>query len=288
MSGETDGQGGQTGQTGQTGTTLTNGSTGGGQTGQSGQTGQTGQTGQVDWSTHIPKELAGEKVWEPLKGKPLGDVLKGYHEAQKMIGSTIRVPKEDAKPEEWEAFYTKLGRPEKPEKYDLKAEDGNRIDKTVLDAFRQIAHENGLTTKQAQAMLDTMNDIDGIKAREAEKTLANDLAALKEEWGGAFDRKIVLAQRAVKEFAGPDMVKMLNDSGLGNHPAMIRFMAAIGDYLAEDGTISGDVRGSGSKEDALAKIKAINNDMKHPYWNEGPGHKEAVEDMKRLSKIAYS
>src|SRR3990167_5333183 len=74
---------------------------------------------EVDWSAHIPKELANEGVWTPLKGKPLGDVLKGYAEGQKMIGGSVRIPTDQAKTEEWDQFFTKLGRPAKPEDYKL-------------------------------------------------------------------------------------------------------------------------------------------------------------------------
>ncbi|MGH9390125.1 MAG: hypothetical protein ACRD1Z_10950, partial [Vicinamibacteria bacterium] len=119
----------------------------------------------VDWAAHIPKEYSAEKLWEPLKGKALGDVLKGYAEGQKYIGGAIRLPGKDAKPEDVEKFRTtelpKLyasglieSAPESADKYEVTpATVPGGWDETAMKNVRTEAHKLGLTGKQLSGVL---------------------------------------------------------------------------------------------------------------------------------------
>ncbi len=77
---------------------------------------------------------------------------------ERLIGSAIRIPKDDATPEEREAFLNKLGRPEKPEGYQLAPPkdmpEGLPYDGEFATAFKAKAHELGLTAKQAAGLHD--------------------------------------------------------------------------------------------------------------------------------------
>ncbi len=76
----------------------------------------------------------------------------------KLIGSSIRIPKDDAPPEEKNAFLNKLGRPEKPDGYEFAAPkslpEGLPYDGERATAFKTKAHELGLTKTQAAALHD--------------------------------------------------------------------------------------------------------------------------------------
>src|SRR5688572_23977637 len=58
----------------------------------------------------------------------LPELIKGYRGAEKTLGvpadQILRLPGKDAKPEDWRGVYTKLGLPEKPEGYEIKAPEG--------------------------------------------------------------------------------------------------------------------------------------------------------------------
>ena len=69
------------------------------------------------WRDSLPDDLKGA-AWLS-KYKTPEDALRGFAEAQKLIGSKLSVPKDDAPKEEWDKFYASLGRPEAPDKYDL-------------------------------------------------------------------------------------------------------------------------------------------------------------------------
>jgi len=243
----------------------------------------------VDWSKHIPAEYSKEAVWKPLAGKPLGDVLKGYVEAQKFIGGSIKIPGKDAKPEEWDKYYAKLGRPEAADKYGTAMPDlpeGFAWDEGQMKSFFETAHKAGLSTAQAQSLVDWYAaDQKGVlKAGEA--AIAEAETALKGEWKAAYPRNLGLAKAASKWLG---VMEVLDQTGLGNHPTILKGFAKLGRSLAEDGVISGEVEGVPTNEAVQKQITDVINDKKHPYWDRNlAGHDEAVEEMARLHQLLTS
>ena len=74
-------------------------------------------------------------------------------------------------------------------------------------------------------------------AQAAEKQSAQrqqGIEELKGLWKETFDTKVSTAVNAVRAFGGQDFVDFLNQTGLGDHPAMICTFYAIGRALAED------------------------------------------------------
>ncbi len=240
----------------------------------------------VDWTKHVPTEYAKEKVWEPLKGKPLGDVLKGYAEAQKYIGGSVRIPATDAKPEEWDKFYGKLGRPETPDKYAPVMPDlpeGFAWDEGQTKSFFEAAHKTGLTPQQAQALVDWYAEDQKGVLKAGESAIAEAETAMKAEWKAAYPKNLGLA-KAASNWLG--VTEVLDQTGLGNHPTILKAFAKLGKALAEDGVISGEVEGVPTNEVVQKQIAAIMNDRKHPYWNRNlAGHAEAVEEVTRLHQL---
>jgi hypothetical protein len=205
----------------------------------------------VDWSAHIPKEYASEKFWEPVKGKGLDTVLKNYAEAQKMIGGSIRLPSEKDKPEEASKklsdIYTKLGRPEAPDKYDLKTDVGIALDEQALAGFKQTAHKIGLNSKQAQELLDYYGGMIKQALAQRENGVKAGMEQLSEHWGRHTEKNVALSQRALTQLIKeefPDdaetVLKELEATGLGNNPALVRLFARMGAAMQEDGLITGD------------------------------------------------
>jgi len=246
----------------------------------------------VDWSKHVPAEYAREKVWEPLKGKPLGDALKGYAEAQKFIGGSIKIPGKDAKPEEWDKYYAKLGRPEGADKYATNMPDlpeGFAWDEGQMKSFFETAHKAGLSTAQAQSLVDWYAaDQKGVLKAGDEAIKAAE-ETLKGEWKAAYPRNLGLAKAAAKEIGGKELIDLLDQTGLGNHPVILKAFAKLGRSLAEDGVISGEVEGVPTNEAVQKQIADVMNDKKHPYWNRSlAGHDEAVQEMARFHQLLTS
>ena len=57
---------------------------------------------------------------------------------------------------------------------------------------------------------------------------------LKQEWGAAYDDKLTAARSALQAYGDDDFVAMLEKTGLGDSPHMIKAFAKIGENLSED------------------------------------------------------
>lgn len=57
---------------------------------------------------------------------------------------------------------------------------------------------------------------------------ADGAAQLETEWGSGFEENVRIAQATTTEFADESLTALLDDTGLGDHPAVINFAAKIG------------------------------------------------------------
>lgn len=84
----------------------------------------------------------------------------------------------------------------------------------------------------------------------------SNLAKTDKEFGGAFfDANLVTAKKVIESLAPPAFKQYLNDTGLGNHPEMIRLMLKIHKLVGEDKLIaSGAGAGQGEVKSAAEVI----------------------------------
>lgn len=238
---------------------------------------------------NIPEDLREEKLWDNVPDTPT--LLKNYAHAQKFQGAAVRVPDEEAAPEEWDEFYAKLGRPEKAEDYSPNlAEITGGWNEEMVGNFKQESHKLGLTPKQVQGVLDFYGlTIDGIVRGEQREKQASRMEAetkLREKYGAMYDRKIAVAKAAIEKYANEDLVQRFEETGLGNDPNMIEMLAEVGDLLQEDGFITGHVEGITSPEAAKEELSKIRGDIEGPYWDVNhPEHEEAVKKVQRLYQL---
>lgn len=144
-------------------------------------------------------------------------------------------------------------------KYDLKMPEGVEVDTSLLDQFSPKFKELGLTTKQAQALADQF-----IAARQAqvEAQQAN-WAKMTSDWasqaqkdpemgGPRWDETVSNATKVVGRFGNDGLKQFLNDTGAGNHPEVIRFMAKVGAMIGEDNPAITETRGKAVAQDTAA------------------------------------
>lgn len=135
-----------------------------------------------------------------------------------------------------------------PEKYEpFKAPEGSDIDATAIAAFEPIAKELGLNQGNAQKLVDLYSG-QVTKFAEAQNKLVSDTIAgwaksaeADKEYGGAkFEASVATAQAALRDFGSPELAKMLSETGLGNHPELIRFCLKVGEKLSEKSVVRGN------------------------------------------------
>lgn len=128
-----------------------------------------------------------------------------------------------------------------PEKYEFDGAD--ELDSEVLGQFSEVAKELNLTQDAAQKVLDKMGP--AIAARQTEqlqvaRTEWADSAKSDQEFGGEkLQENLAVAKKALDAYGSDELRTLLNDSGLGNHPEVIRLLYRAGKATSEDGFVKG-------------------------------------------------
>lgn len=249
-----------------------------------------------DFIATLPEDLRGVPTLQGFKD--VGSLAKAFVDAKALVGAdTIKLPGKDAKPEELEAIYDKLGRPETADGYkiEVRLPEGFERDEKVEAVVRPVMHKLGLSQQQAAGLIEWYYGM-GIEGAQADqRTIASQTAetqtALKQKWGGAYAERMGLVNRFFSDEVVPGgsaALQAVNAAGLGRDPA---FLAWVGELAA--GLREGRVVGGGgatlqqTAEQARAEIARVTADKAHPYWNENdPGNKAARAEMDRLYKLA--
>lgn len=174
----------------------------------------------------------------------------------KPTGTTIATAS-DTKPAEGAAKPADAKAGEKPAevKYDLKLPDGSKLPAEHAAKVAEFAKEHKIAPELAQKLLERDNaqlqaQIEQLQAKS--KEWAASVEADKDLGGQNFSRTKEDARRAIVKFDPKgELARELDATGYGNHPAFVRFVAAIGRAMAEDTVHSGSETPSG---DALAKL----------------------------------
>lgn len=175
-------------------------------------------SGGNDWAAGLSQE--NRAVVEAKKWASGDDAIKSYRELEAHVGDALKVPGADAPAEEWDKLWGKLGRPEKPDAYQLKVDRENLpadfpYDENLAIEFRTMAHEAGLNPAQAQKLHDRF------VAQQAKSFAGIGEAAAKREgdahrafvgkWGEpdtpSFKQNVELMSRAAAQLGISDSLK---------------------------------------------------------------------------------
>ena len=251
----------------------------------------------------IPEEFRAEPSMAVIKD--MSGLVKSYVAGQKIIGvpteRLVTIPNaETAEQSDWDAYYNKLGRPEKGADYKLQTPkdmpEGIALHETTIENVSNLFHKYGLTPKQASGIFDEYNAITlaqlGDQLKASDLASSNEMTDLKKEWGAAWDAKLDTATRAMVAFGDDTFRKWLDVTKLGDNPMMLKIFSSIGEKLMESSTDLGD-GGKGFRtlapDEAKAEIAALQADenFTKAYTTQNhPGHKDAVDKMTRLFGFA--
>lgn len=229
--------------------------------------------------------------------KDINGMAKSLINAQKMVGADkVAIPGKYTTPEEMDAFYAKIGRPEAPDGYELKVNDA--IGEDGVNFFKELAHKNGLTQTQADSILSEYGEYIGSVTNQTEEQIdqvRNEIdTQLKAEWGNEYQRKFDLANNVLDTFAPEDSaiseIKLSDGTLIGDNPVIVEFMSNVGQFLAEkigEDSFSGRDNVPGM---ALDDVQKELNDLMAPsntaYWDKNhPDHGRSVQRALQLREM---
>jgi len=233
-----------------------------------------GSGSRSEFLQQLPEEIRDHPSLQSIND--VGNLGLSYVNAQRLIGADkIPLPKNPTE-DDLNNIYTKLGKPEQPSGYQIKA-DGQILTEGDVNTYTDIAHKLGLSKTQANGILDyyrsSIQQTTEAMSKDSEQQRQQIEQSLKAEWGADFDAKVSQANRAVADIAGEDLLDMVLQDGtkVGNHPAFIKAFANFADFrnsVTKEDTISeNSVNYRMSSADAQSKIDAIMNDRSHAYWD---------------------
>ncbi len=143
-----------------------------------------------------------------------------------------------------------------PEKYEFKTAEGQELDAEAVKAFEPIAKELNLSNEQAQKLVDVyggkiMPKLVEQQAAQWQQQIEQWSEQVKADKDLGTDASIGAAQKAMDKFGSPELKQYLNETGLGNHPELVRIFANIGKAMSEDGLVTGNSGGVKSAADVL-------------------------------------
>ena len=155
-----------------------------------------------------------------------------------------------------------------PDKYEFNAKVADApqdLDPEVLTAFGEVAKELDLPQEAAQKVLDKVAPV--IQARQAEQVekaridWAEESKSDQEFGGETFETNLETAKTALNAFGTEPFKQLLSESGLGNHPEVIRFMYRAGKAISEDSYVGNsqgaNAQGSNVPKDFDGKANAL-------------------------------
>lgn len=149
-----------------------------------------------------------------------------------------------------------------PEEYaDFTMPEGVTFDAELGGDIKAIAKELNLTQAQAQKLADLglkhgqkVSSTHAEQLAQARETWANEAKADKEYGGEKFGENMAVAKKAVDAYASAELKDLLNQTGLGNHPEMIRLFHKVGLTISEDRFDGGRSTHSAGQQSAAQRL----------------------------------
>ena len=115
----------------------------------------------------------------------------------------------------------------------------------------KIAEELGFTQEQLDGSLTKFNELSAAATKAEQAAIRQEGEALVREWGDNAKANLTLVHRAlqVNDPTG-DLAKALNETGYGNHPAVLRYLLNVGKQTTEGEFITGDTNNPQPKKTA--------------------------------------
>lgn len=226
-------------------------------------------------------------------GAALAKVLPMYRGAEQKLGvpadQLLRLPGKDAKPEDWRGVYTKLGLPEKPEGYEIKAPDGDSGE--FMKQATTWFHEIGVPKGMAQALAGKWNEYVGAQTAAAEgrwnQRFDSEMAELTKEWGDNFNANKDLAGR-VERSLGLNRDQLVSMERALGPKAYQQFLARFGTSMGEHRFQGGDGQKQFGMSAEGAKQRIVDLGKDQAFQKKlFAGDADAKAEWTRLHQIAH-
>ena len=267
------------------------------------------------WTESLPEDV---RQWDEVKNSDAPE--KFWDQMVNMrsrMGSSIRIPSNDAGEDDLNAFYQKLrdkvpglmpapdfdkgegldelydrmGRPKDAKEYktpevkDARGEVIKGAADPVVESLREVAHQAGLSQAKFDQIVNAVL-APSISARDkAVEAHQADKKALADEWGVAYDRNQKIVSNFLAQTDAPESVLTAVKEGTADSRTMKWLHSVASATVGTQGGFQTDNSNSSvmTPEEAAIKISEIRNNKAHPYNNRmDPGNAAAKKYVREL------
>lgn len=253
---------------------------------------------ETSWLDSVPEEIRGDKSLTTIPD--VGTLAKNYVNAQRMIGADkVALLGKYATQEEYDQFYSKIGRPDAPTDYRYEIDETTDVNDETVTWASNVFHKAGLTSRQANIVMEEY-----LKAGQGESAafsppseqqvveLRNQtIHNLQKEWGGDYEDNLAVANAVITEFGTEELreATMPDGTTLGDNPDFIRLLNNVGSFIrsrvSEDTLEGSKLVGGMSASDAREKLREIKA-SDSPFWSaKHPEHQWYVDEAMRYQEI---
>lgn len=147
--------------------------------------------------------------------------------------------------------------------YAFTAPEGVTVDDAVLTAYTEAAKELNLPKDAAQAIVDKVAPLMAQRQAEAMSSLASEWQNQSRddpEFGGdKLYENLATAKKAMDTLGTPALKALLESTGLGNHPELIRMFWRAGQQLSEDRFVPAGGTAPQPRDPAALLFPSMNN-----------------------------
>lgn len=158
------------------------------------------------------------------------------------------IPAED-KPEEWNELYSRLGRPEAPDKYEISFREA---DKPFAATMQKAFFDNGLSQKAAAGLVKAWGDMQEEQAKMWNERSKAEMEAWQQAQGDGLAKNQELARRGAAVLGLGEEAVGAMEAAIGTRNFM-DLCLKLGNALSED-TAKGLSGGGALKDEAMSTV----------------------------------
>lgn len=198
------------------------------------------------------------------------------------------VPNDDTTPEQRNAFYTRIGKPNKPNNYQFSSINGlpnNTIPDNQITEFKKLAHKNKLTQNQITNLYNkytnwTKNNITTIS--HTKKTQSNEWSkSIHKKHNKTFNQNLKITTNTKNNLKIDKLQNILNNTKTKNHPTIFNLFLKLKKIIKQNQLITNN--NDSFKFDPNTALNKINHLKTNPKFiqlitkTHLPNHKKTMQ-----------
>jgi len=203
----------------------------------------------------------------PAAAAAVADAAKQTAESQASEDETLLGNKEGEEGKEGKEAAAVAEAPKPiPEKYEVKVPEGMTIDQGLVDKLTPIFKESKLSNEQVQKLTDAYAPYMKSAMEAQQQESINGFKEIVNGWkdqtikdlGPDFAKQLAPAAKLMDKFEAetktPGLREMMNETGVGNHPVLNKFLIWVGKMFDQDNYPDSGRKGSNDPRDAARKL----------------------------------